>query len=281
MTQFIECSTPQVTREIIDLAALKTRQQATWASGDFSIIGTTLQLVGESLCEAADLGAGSRVLDVACGNGNATLAAARRFCETTGLDYVPALLARARQRAAAERLGIDFIEGDAEALPFADGSFDAAISTYGVMFAPDQARAASELTRVVRQGGVIALANWTPRGFIGQLLGTVGKHVPPPAGVASPIYWGVEARLRELFPHARAIHCTPRDFMFRYTSAAHFIQVFRDFYGPTHRAFLALQPAQQEQLNAELHALIERHGRASRSAGIVIPAEYVEVVIER
>src|SRR6185503_3600016 len=174
----------------IDLAAVKTRQQAMWASGDFAVIGTTLQLVGETLCEAAELDAGSRVLDVACGNGNAALAAAHRFCRVVGLDYVPALLARARERAAAERLDIDFVEGDAEQLPFPADSFDAVLSTFGVMFAPDQERAASELFRVVKTGGKIALASWTPEGFVGRMLVTVAKHVPPPAGVASPVYWG-------------------------------------------------------------------------------------------
>jgi len=282
MTHIVGCPPDQsASPDIVDLGAVKTRQQATWASGDFSVIGTTLQLVGESLCEAADLGAGASVLDVACGNGNATLAAARRFCEVKGLDYVPALLARARERAAAERLDIDFVEGDAEALPFADGSFDAAISTFGVMFAPDQARAARELVRVVRPSGVIALANWTPEGFIGKLLTTVGKHVPPPRGVASPVYWGSEARLRELFPSARSILCARKDFVFRYESSAHFVQVFRDYYGPTHRAFLALPPPGQKQLAADLQALVETFGRPSRAKGIGIPGEYLEVVIER
>jgi SAM-dependent methyltransferase len=221
------------------------------------------------------------VLDVACGNGNATLAAARRFCKVTGLDYVPALLARGRERAAAERLSIEFVEGDAEAMPFADGSFDAALSTFGVMFAPDQTRAARELLRVVRPGGVIALANWTPEGFIGKLLTTVGKHVPPAAGVASPIYWGMESRLRELFPDARGIQCTRQNFLFRYESPAHFIQVFRDYYGPTHRAFAALDATRQNLLAQDLTRLIESFARATRPEGIAIPGEYLEVVIER
>jgi ubiquinone/menaquinone biosynthesis C-methylase UbiE len=282
MTHVVSCPPDQnASPEIVDLAAVKKRQQATWSSGDFAVIGTTLQIVGESLCEAADLGAGTAVLDVACGNGNATLAAARRFCKVTGLDYVPALLARGRERAAAERLTIDFVEGDAEAMPFADGSFDAAVSTFGVMFAPDQGRAARELVRVVRPGGAIALANWTPEGFIGRLLTTVGKHVPPPPGVASPIYWGKESRLRELFPEARSIQCTRQNFLFRYESAVHFIQVFRDYYGPTHRAFAALDAPRQKQLAEDLSTLIDSYARPSRTKGIAIPGEYLEVVIER
>ncbi|HEX4474660.1 MAG TPA: class I SAM-dependent methyltransferase [Polyangiaceae bacterium] len=283
MTTILDCPPSQrspATTTVVDLGAVKTRQQATWASGDFAIIGTTLQIVGESLCETADLAAGSRVLDVACGNGNATLAAARRFCNVTGLDYVPALLARAKERAAAERLTVDFVEGDAEALPFEGASFDVVLSTFGVMFAPDQRQAARELMRVVRPGGTIALANWTPEGFIGRLLATVGKHVPPPAGVASPIYWGMETRLAELFPGVTSLRMERRDFVFRYDSADHFVDVFRTFYGPTHKAFASLDSARQERLANDLRALIATFARSQRHA-IAIPAEYVEVVIER
>jgi SAM-dependent methyltransferase len=264
----------------VDLAAVKARQQAMWASGDFAVIGTTLQIVGETLCEAAELESGSRVLDVACGNGNATLAAARRFCRTIGIDYVPSLLARARDRAAAEQLEIDFMEGDAERLPFPADSFDAAISTFGVMFAPDQERAARELTRVVRRGGKIALANWTPEGFIGRMLATVGKHVPPPAGVASPIYWGNEARLRELFPDVTMFHTRRRDFVFRYESADHFINVFRDYYGPTYKAFGGLDPQGRVRLTEDLRALIEQFKSPGKKT-LAVPAEYLEVVIDR
>lgn len=264
----------------VDLAGLKSKQQRMWASGDFSVIGTTLQIVGETLCEAADLDAGSTVLDVACGNGNAAIAAARRFCKVTALDYVPALLARARERAAAERLPIELVEGDAEALPFADGSFDVVLSTYGVMFAPDQERAARELLRVVRRGGKIALANWTPEGFIGGLLKTVGKHLPPPVGVASPIYWGVEARLRELFPGVQSMRIARKHFVFRYQSAPHFVDVFRRFYGPTHRAFAALEPERQALLEADLLELIARCRAPAKSEAVAIPGEYLEVVLE-
>jgi ubiquinone/menaquinone biosynthesis C-methylase UbiE len=263
----------------VDLAAVKKRQQAMWASGDFAVVGTTLQIVGESLCEAVDLEAGSRVLDVACGNGNATLAAARRRCEVTGLDYVPALLGRAGERARAEGLDVELVEGDAERLPFADAHFDVALSTFGIMFAPDQEQAAREILRVVKPGGRIGLANWTPEGFIGQLLKTVAAHVPPPAGVASPIYWGLEARLQELFGGARSLRVERKDFAFRYLSADDFIDVFRRFYGPTFKAFQALDPEGQSRLAADIAALAARFDRGRRS--LVIPAGYLEVVIER
>jgi ubiquinone/menaquinone biosynthesis C-methylase UbiE len=263
----------------VDLAAVKARQQAMWASGDFSVIGTTLQIVGETLCEAAELGAGSRVLDVACGNGNASLAAAHRFCRVVGLDYVPALLSRARERAQAERLAIDFVEGDAEQLPFPAASFDAAVSTFGVMFAPDQERAARELVRVVKPGGKIALANWTPEGFVGRMLVTVGKHVPPPTGVASPVYWGNEQRLRELFPGVTAFHARRRHYVFHYESPDHFVQVFRDYYGPTHKAFNALDRDKQELLASDLRELCLRF-RSPGYQSLAIPGEYLEVVID-
>ena len=265
----------------VDLKAIKARQQATWASGDFSVIGTTLQIVGETLCEAAELDAGSSVLDVACGNGNASLAAARRFCRVTGLDYVPALLERARERAAAERLRIDFVEGDAEALPFADGAFDVALSTFGVMFAPDQERTARELSRVVRRGGKIALANWTPEGFVGRVFTAVGKLVPPPTGIASPVYWGNEARLRQLFPEALQFHTRRRDFVFRYESFEHFIDVFRSYYGPMHQAFAALDAARQAQLVEDLRVVVEQFKSSAMAKSLAIPGEYLEVVIER
>jgi SAM-dependent methyltransferase len=264
----------------VDLGAIKAKQQAMWASGDFAVIGNTLQIVGETLCEAADVQAGSRVLDVACGNGNASLAAAHRFARVVGLDYVPALLARAKERADAERLGIEFVEGDAEALPFPSESFDTVLSTFGVMFAPNQEKAARELVRVVRAGGKIALANWTPEGFIGRMLVTVGRHLPPPPGLASPIYWGNEQRLRELFPDVATIRLERRVFNFRYESAPHFISIFRNYYGPTHKAFAALDAAGQARLGDDLRDLIEQC-RAPGTTGLVVPAEYLEVVIER
>lgn len=260
-----------------DLAAIKRRQHAAWASGDYAVVGTTLQIVGERICEAIDLRAGSRVLDVAAGNGNATLAAARRHAQVTSTDYVGALLDRARERAAAERLPVTFQEADAEDLPFADGSFDAVLSTFGVMFTPAQERAAAELLRVVRVGGAIGLANWTPDGFIGQLFRTIGRHLPPPTGLRSPALWGTEARLNELFPGQR-VQATVQTYNFRYRSAAHWLDVFRTWYGPTNRAFAALDAAGQLALEADLLALAGQHNRGGPGT-LIVPSTYLEVVI--
>jgi ubiquinone/menaquinone biosynthesis C-methylase UbiE len=211
----------------LDLEALKARQQGAWSSGDYAVVGTTLQIVGEELCEALDVRSGQKVLDVAAGNGNVSLAAARRFCDVVATDYVPALLDRARERADADRLSIEFREADAEALPFADQSFDVVVSTFGVMFTPDQDRAAAEMIRVCRRGGKIGLANWTPEGFIGQLFKTIGKHVPPPPGARSPALWGTRARLAELFePHAASLQSAQRHFVFRYRSPEHWLEIF-------------------------------------------------------
>ncbi len=263
-----------------DLAALKTRQRAAWASGDYAVIGTTLQIVGESLAEACDLRSDERVLDVAAGNGNATLAAARRGCRVTSTDYVGALLERGAERAAAERLQVDFKEADAEALPFDDAGFDAVLSTFGVMFAPDHQKSAAEMLRVCRRGGRIGLANWTPEGFIGQLLRTLGKHVPPPAGVQSPALWGAEAHLRSLFGDGASVAVTKRIFNFRYRSAAHFIDVFRSWYGPVHKAFAALPAEQGAALERDLTELLNSLNRAGPES-LVVPSEYVEVVATR
>jgi ubiquinone/menaquinone biosynthesis C-methylase UbiE len=264
-----------------DFQAIKQRQQATWASGDFSIIGVTLQIVGESLAEAADVRANERVIDIAAGNGNATLAAARRFAQVTSTDYVPALLQKGRMRAEADGLHVQFQVADAEALPFPDSGFDVALSTFGVMFAPDHARTAHEMLRVVRDGGRIGMANWTPEGFLGQLFKTIGAHVPPPAGVRSPALWGTEAHLRELFGDgADSIEATRKIFNFRYVSAEHWLQVFRDFYGPTHKAFAALEPDGQQALEQDILALLHRFNRAG-NASLVVPAEYLEVVITK
>lgn len=262
-----------------DFAAIKQRQQATWASGDFAVIGVTLQLVGETLAEAADIRAGESVLDVAAGNGNASLAAAHRFARVTSTDYVPALLDKGRARAQAEGLDIAFQVADAENLPFADGSFDIALSTFGVMFAPDHARSSSELLRVVRDGGRIGLASWTPESFIGQLFKTIGRLVPPPAGVMSPLLWGTEAYLGELFGDGAAdVRTQHRQFMMRYASPAHWLQVFRDFYGPVQKAFNALDAQGQARLEQEILGLLERHNIAG-SASLVVPSEYLEAVV--
>jgi SAM-dependent methyltransferase len=252
-----------------------------WASGDYAVIGTTLQLVGELLAEACDLRCDERVLDVAAGNGNATLAAARRGCRVTSTDYVAGLLDRGRERARAEALNVNFETADAEALPYTDASFDAVLSTFGVMFTPDQVKAANELSRVCRPGGRIGLANWTPEGFIGQVFKTLGRHLPPPAGVKPPSLWGVEAHLRSLFGESAAeIAVTTRVFNFRYRSPAHFIEVFRTWYGPLHKAFAALPPESAISLEHELTDLLNRMNRAG-PASLVVPSEYVEVVISR
>jgi ubiquinone/menaquinone biosynthesis C-methylase UbiE len=270
-------SNPSATPNFDDI---KARQQAMWASGDYAVIGTMLQPVGESLAEALDLNAGQRVLDVACGNGNASLAAARRLAEVTGVDYVPALLARAEARARADGLALKVVEGDAEALPFPDRNFDVVLSTFGVMFAPNHAQAARELVRVVVAGGKIGLANWTPEGFIGQLFRIVGKYAPPPAGLVSPIQWGTEAHLATLFEgRARVVAAERKTFTFRYLSSAQFVDVFRRFYGPTHKAFGALDESRQAALAQEMTELIDRHNRAG-SAALAVPSEYLEVVLQ-
>jgi ubiquinone/menaquinone biosynthesis C-methylase UbiE len=264
-----------------DFAAIKQRQQATWASGDFSVIGVTLQIVGETLAEAADIRAGERVLDVAAGNGNATLAAARRFAEVTSTDYVSELLDKGRARAHAEGLHVEFRLADAEKLPFEDGHFDAVLSTFGSMFTPDHTQTAREMLRVVREGGRIGLANWTPEGFIGQLFKTIGAYLPPPAGLKSPALWGTEPHLVEMFgAQAADIRTVRKHFNFRYRSAAHWLQIFRDFYGPTLKAFAALDEAGQNALEKDITALLERFNVAG-SASLVVPGEYLEVLIAK
>jgi ubiquinone/menaquinone biosynthesis C-methylase UbiE len=263
-----------------DLAAVKGRQQAAWSSGDYAIVGTTLQIVGEELCEALDLRPGSKVLDVAAGNGNATLAAARRFTDVVSTDYVGALLERGRERAQAERLPVTFQEADAEALPFADASFDVVLSTFGVMFTPDQDKAAAELLRTCRSGGKIGLANWTPEGFIGQVFKTLGKHLPPPAGVKSPALWGTRARLDEMFGRAGSIDVQPRMFVFRYRSPDHWLDVFKTYYGPMHKAFGALEDGKQGALASDLLALATQFNRAIDGT-MAVRSEYLEVVVTR
>lgn len=263
-----------------DLSAVKTKQQAAWSSGDYAVVGTTLQIVGESLCEAVDLRAGQRVLDVAAGNGNATLAAARRFTEVVSTDYVGALLDRGRERASAERLQIAFQEADAEKLPFADGSFDAVLSIFGVMFTPDQQQAANELARVCRPGGKIGLANWTPDGFIGQLFKTIGKYVPPAPGVKSPALWGTKAHLDALFGTQATLEADSKHFVFRYKSPEHKLEIFRNYYGPVLKAFAAVDANAQQALAADILALIGKFNTASDGT-VVIPSEYLEVVAVR
>ena len=269
------------TAQQIDFGAVKQRQQAAWSSGDYSIVGATLVIVAEQLCESADLRSNHQVLDVATGSGITAIAAARRFCTVTGLDYVPTLLERARERASAEHLNVTFQEGDAEAMPFPDAAFDSVLSTFGVMFAPNQEQAASELLRVCRPGGAIGLANWTPDSFIGELFRTIGKHVPPPAGVKPPALWGSEERVRELFgDRIAALRVARRTFAFRYRSAEHWVEIFRAYYGPVHKAFGAIDSQAQEALASDLTALLQRFDIGDDS-GLVVPSEYLEVVATR
>ena len=262
-----------------DFEALKARQHGAWSSGDYAVVGTTLQIVGEELCEALDIRSGQKVLDVAAGNGNATLAAARRWCEVVSTDYVPGLLARGKLRAEADGMKIEFKEEDAEALSFADASFDVVVSTFGVMFTPNQDRAAAELARVCRRGGKIGLANWTPEGFIGLAFKTLGKYLPPPPGAKSPALWGTEARIKEMFgASASTIHAERRYFVFRYRSPEHFMEIFKNYYGPMLKAFAALDAANQQKLHQELIALIGTMNRADDGT-MIVPSEYLEVVI--
>ncbi len=264
----------------IDFAAIKSRQQIAWGSGDYAIVGTTLQIVGEMLCEAVDLRGGQRVLDVAAGNGNATLAAARRFADVVSTDYVGALLDRGRERAKADRLKVTFQEADAEALPFADASFDVVLSTFGVMFTPNQAQAASELARVCRPGGKIGLANWTPEGFIGQLFKTIGKYVPPAPGLKPPALWGAKAHLDALFGSKASVAAQSRIFVFRYKSPEHWVGIFREFYGPVVKAFAAIDAEARGALEADLHALLAKFNVATDGT-LVVAGEYLEAVITK
>lgn len=264
----------------VDIPTIKKRQQAAWGSGDYAIVGTTLQIVGETLCEAVDLRSNQRVLDVAAGNGNATLAAARRFADVVSTDYVGSLLERGRERTQAERLEVRFEEADAEALPFADASFDVVLSTFGAMFTPNQELAASELKRVCRPGGKIGMANWTPGSFIGQLFKTIGKYVPPATGMKSPALWGTKAHLDSLFGSGVTVSVQSRNFVFRYKSPQHWVEVFRNYYGPVVKTFAAIDPAAGEALEAELYTLLDKFNVA-RDGTLVVPSEYLEVVITK
>jgi SAM-dependent methyltransferase len=266
---------------ITDFETIKAKQQATWASGDFAIVGTTLQIVGESLAEAVDVRADEKVLDVAAGNGNATLAAARRFAQVTSTDYVPSLLEKGAKRAKAEGLDVHFQIADVEALPFADEMFDVVLSTYGCMFAPNHARTAKEMLRVTRAGGRIGMANWTPAGFIGRLFKIIGAYLPPAPGLQSPALWGTPSHLERLFgDEAARIQCIRREFNFRYRSPAHWVQVFRDFYGPTHKAFAALDAKGQTALERDIVALLQEMNIGG-TASLVVPGEYVEVIVTK
>ena len=281
MTTVIECRPPIAANPAPNLKAIKAKQQAAWSSGDYTVIGTTLQIVGEQLAEAMDLRAGQTVLDVAAGNGNFTLAAARRWCDVTSTDYVESLLQRGRKRAEANGLPVTFQKADAEDLPFADESFDAVASTFGGMFSPDQSRTASEMLRVCRSGGRIGLANWTPDGFIGQMLKTIGKHLPPPAGLKSPALWGTREWMEKAFRAASSsLIAEPRYFVFRYRSAQHFLDVFREYYGPMLKAFEALNAAGRKALSQDIIELIGRFNKSGNNS-VVVPGEYIEVIVTK
>lgn len=280
MTTVIDCRPAPATSNP-DLKAIKGKQQAAWSSGDYAVVGATLQIVGEQLAEAMDLRADERVLDIAAGNGNATLAAARRWCDVTSTDYVEALLARGRKRAEADGLRVNFQKADAEDLPFADNSFDAVLSTFGAMFSPDQSRAAAEMLRVCKSGGRVGLANWTPDGFIGQMFKIIGKYLPPPAGVKSPALWGTREWMEKAFgADASALITEPRYFMFRYRSAQHFIDTFRTYYGPMLKAFEALDERGGHALARDIIDLIGRFNKSGDDA-MVVPGEYLEVVVTK
>ena len=263
-----------------DLAAVKQRQQQAWSSGDFHAVAARIVLVAEQLVDTADLQAGWHVLDVATGSGNAAIAAARLGCQAIGVDYVPSLLARGRERVIAEGLDVALLEGDAEALPFPDRSFDAVVSVFGAMFAPDHEQAASELVRVSKPGATIALASWTPGGFIGEVFRTVAKHVPPPAGVRSPMLWGTREHLESLFRNkVSSLEVIERDFTFRFRSAEEFVDFFRTWYGPTLKAFAALDTdAARRALERDLVELARTHDRLGTGDAIAIPSAYTEAV---
>ena len=264
-----------------DLTTIKGRQQKAWSSGDYGKVGVTLVLMSEQLAEAAELKSGQKVLDVASGNGNASLAAARRFCEVTAVDYVPMLLEEGRRRAEAEGLTVDFREGDAENLSFEDASFDVAVSTLGVMFAPDQDKAAEELLRVVKPGGTIAMVNWVPDGYIGELFKTIGKYVPPPPGLKPPFRWGTEEGLDELLNSGiGSLQTRRRTHVWRFPSARHHVEYMREYYGPLNKAFGALDEEGQKALERDLISLAERYDR-SEDGTAVLHADYLEVVATR
>jgi ubiquinone/menaquinone biosynthesis C-methylase UbiE len=272
----IQATTPTT----VDLATIKSRQQVAWSSGDYAIVGTTLQIVGEMLCESVDLRSNQRVLDVAAGNGNATLAAARRFADVVSTDYVGALLDRGRERAEADRLPVTFQVADAEALPFPDASFDVVLSTFGAMFTPNQAQTANELLRVCRPGGKIGMANWTPESFIGHVFKTIGKYVPPAPGMKSPALWGTKPHLDTLFGPKATIAVQSKNFVFRYKSPKHWVETFRSYDGPIVKAFAAIDPEAREALEADLYALLDKFNVAEDGT-LVIPSEYLEVVITK
>ena len=265
----------------MELEVIKEKQQKTWASGNYAVIGNQLVIMGERLCEAVDVRSGQKVLDVATGSGNTAISAARRYCDVTAIDYVPELIVQAKERAGVERLEITFEVGDAENLPYPDASFDVVLSTVGVMFAPDQEKTAGELLRVCKPGGKVGLANWTPDGFVGNMFRTVGKHVPPPPGIKPPPLWGTEERLRELFGEGiSSLRTTRHSYAFRSLSAQHLIESFRTYYGPVHKAFESLDAAGQDAFARDLEELLH-NWNISGDETVVAPSDYLEVVAVR
>lgn len=262
-------------------SAIKAKQQQVWGSGDYSQVGSTIQITGEELCESMDLHSGQSVLDVAAGNGNATMAAARRFCEVTSTDYVESLLNQSKHRAQANSFSINYQQADAEDLPFDDESFDNVMSTFGVMFTPNQQQSASELMRVCKKGGKIGMANWTPDGFIGQLFKIIGQYNPPPPGVSSPANWGTQEFLQQQFgAQAANIQINEKNYSFRYKSPQHWLEVFKNYYGPTLKTFEMLEAPQAESLETEIYALLDQFNTATDGT-LVVPSKYVEVIIEK
>jgi ubiquinone/menaquinone biosynthesis C-methylase UbiE len=253
---------------------MKQRSQATWSSGDYSMIGVAFVPVSEQLCEAAELHAGQRVLDVATGTGNTALAASRRYCDVTGIDFVASWLDRARERAFAEKLPVVFEEGDAEALNFAKDTFDVVLSTLGCMFAPDQRKTADELLRVCRPGGKIGLANWTPESYAGQILKTVAKYAPPtPSGFVPPVLWGTEARLSELFGDTAAtIHITKRIFNFRFRSYSHADEINKKYHPPTVKLYPSLDENTKVQFDRDIEQIL-RSFNQSGDDSLLLPSE--------
>ena len=271
-------TTTTTTTTTTDFTAVKKAQRAGWETGDYTRVGNTLQLMAELLVEAADVRAGEAVLDVACGQGNAAIAAAARFAEATGVDYAVPLLDQGRERARVQHFDVEFVEGDAEALPFDDASYDAVLSTVGVMFAPDHRRAAAELVRVTRPGGRIALACWSPDGMVGEMFRTVSRWAPPPAGVQPATLWGTPEHLADIFGDAvEWTSLTPRDYVFRYRSAEHFSEWFRQYYGPITRLAGTLSGADAERFAAEL-ADVPRGFDRSGGGSLVAPGRYLEAV---
>lgn len=268
--------------DVPDLQAVTQVQQQIWSKGDFAMVASLVNYTSESLAEALDIVPDERVLDVACGSGNGAIAAARRaWGNTVGTDYVPALLERARERAAAERLDIEFVGADAQDLPFEDASFDVVMSIYGAMFAPDQAKAASELLRVVKPGGRIGMANWTPEGSVGRMFQTTAKHAPPPPGIDSPLLWGTEERLRELFGDGIAdLRVEKRVSRQPFRSADHYIDFFRTYFGPSKMAYERVGPEGEGALTDDLRTFLNDANTAGDRA-LVLEAEYLQVIATR